>query len=149
MHPTKSLIAILLISSLHLSGCETASSLLYRIDVNQGNLVNQDMVNRLRPGMNRRQVAYLLGTPTLVDTFNSDRWDYMYLSQPGSGDTTRKHLAVHFDGDQLARIEGDWRPEPGAELKGRVEKTVAVPLREREPKGFFDRVLDTVGLGED
>ena len=51
----------------------------YKIDVQQGNYVTQDMVEKLKPGMTRSQVKFLLGTPLVVDPFRNDRWDYVYL----------------------------------------------------------------------
>ena len=50
----------------------------YRINVEQGNIVDQEMVNQLKPGMSRRQVRFIMGTPLVEDTFNSNRWDYTY-----------------------------------------------------------------------
>ena len=50
----------------------------YRIDIQQGNDVTQDMVNKLEAGMSKSQVAYIMGTPLLIDTFHPNRWDYIY-----------------------------------------------------------------------
>ena len=51
----------------------------YKIDVEQGNIVDQEMADQLKPGMSRRQVRFILGTPLVEDTFNQDRWDYLYV----------------------------------------------------------------------
>lgn len=79
----------------------------YRIDVRQGNYVDQAMVSQLRKGMTRDQVRFVLGTPLVVDPFRSDRWDYVYLFQPGRGASERRLISVFFEDDLLVRVEGD------------------------------------------
>ena len=59
---------------------------IYKLDVQQGNVVTQEAVNQLKPGMNKRQVRYIMGSPLLVDVFHQTRWDYVYTNQPGGGD---------------------------------------------------------------
>ncbi len=78
----------------------------YSLEVQQGNVVNQDMVDKLRPGMTRNQVRAVLGSPLITDAFHQDRWDYFYSYTKGKHSEARR-LAVIFDGDALARIEGD------------------------------------------
>jgi len=79
----------------------------YKIDVEQGNIVTQDMVEQLKPGMTRRQVRFILGTPLLEDPFNQDRWDYPYVKRNGLKVLSESRLMVYFDGDKLARFEED------------------------------------------
>ena len=79
----------------------------YRIDVRQGNLVTQEMVAQLKPGLSREQVRFILGTPLLTDVFHADRWDYVYRFQPGSGDAQQRRLTVFFADGKLARVAGD------------------------------------------
>lgn len=79
----------------------------YRVDVRQGNYVDQEMVAKLRPGMTRDQVRFALGTPLVADMFHADRWDYVYRLQPGKGDVQLRHLVVFFVDDKLARVGGD------------------------------------------
>jgi outer membrane protein assembly factor BamE len=79
----------------------------YRIDVRQGNYVDQDMVAKLRPGMTRDQVRFALGTPLVTDMFHADRWDYVYRFQPGKGEVQLRRLVVFFVDDKLARVGGD------------------------------------------
>ncbi|MGB0466234.1 MAG: outer membrane protein assembly factor BamE [Pontibacterium sp.] len=83
---------------------------MYKIDVRQGNIITQDMVDQLRPGMTKNQVLFVLGTPLLADTFHKDRWDYVYSLQEGKGDYTRKQFTVFFKDGTLASTEGDYRP---------------------------------------
>lgn len=88
----------------------------YRMDIQQGNAVTRDMVEKLKPGMTRAQVRFALGTPLIVDPFRKDRWDYVfYFEKPGEPREYR-HIAVVFKDDRLERIDGDLGP-PGAEGK--------------------------------
>lgn len=80
----------------------------YRMEIQQGNMVTQDMVARLETGMSREQVRILLGTPLVTDIFHADRWDYIYWREPvGGGSREQRRLAVYFSGDKLSRLEGD------------------------------------------
>ena len=104
----KHLIAAAL-TALTLSGC----SLVYRIDIPQGNYVEQKQVDKLRQGMTREQVSYVLGTPMLRDGFDPNTWYYPYEFQPGHGDKERKELTVTFANDRLTTVTGDF-PLPAA-----------------------------------
>ena len=73
-------------------------------------MITQEMVDQLRPGMTRAQVQYVMGTPLLEDTFNKDRWDYVYSLQPGDEQRTQTTVTVFFKNDNLTSIEGDLRP---------------------------------------
>ncbi|MDP1526425.1 MAG: outer membrane protein assembly factor BamE [Rhodocyclaceae bacterium] len=79
----------------------------YRVDVRQGNYVDQEMVAKLRAGMTRDQVRFALGTPLVADIFHADRWDYVYRFQPGKGEVQLRRLVVFFVDDKLARVGGD------------------------------------------
>lgn len=83
----------------------------YRIDVRQGNYLNQDMVGKLRAGQSREQVRFILGSPLIEDAFHADRWDYVYRFKPGRGEITERHFSVFFDGDKLVRVSGDVVPD--------------------------------------
>lgn len=87
----------------------------YRIPVQQGNQLTQDMINDLELGMSKEQVLYLLGTPLLIDTFNESRWQYMYTNRPagrGKGiKTETSHLELYFDDDRLGMMLGDTLPQ--------------------------------------
>jgi outer membrane protein assembly factor BamE len=96
-----------LIATLFLAGC----GLLYRVDVPQGNLLDQESIADVKPGMSKRQVILLLGTPAVTSPFHQERWDYVYsLSRRGRKADVR-NLTLHFDGETLARIEGEMLPE--------------------------------------
>lgn len=82
----------------------------HKIDIQQGNYVTQDMVDKLKPGMTRAQVRFVLGTPLIVDPFRTDRWDYVYLYKKGGEITEQRRLAAIFKDDKLVRLEGDVMP---------------------------------------
>jgi outer membrane protein assembly factor BamE len=83
-----------------LAGC------VYRMDIQQGNLLDAEQVDQLEVGMTRSQVRFLLGTPMVIDAFDGSRWDYVYsLRQGRSREVTKRHLVVWFEGDQVTRIE--------------------------------------------
>ena len=79
----------------------------YKIDVEQGNIVTPEMVAQLKPNMSRRQVRFILGTPLLEDPFDQSRWDYPYVKRNGQTVLTESRLAVFFDGDNLMKFETD------------------------------------------
>jgi outer membrane protein assembly factor BamE len=83
----------------------------YRVDVQQGNALPTEAVQKLQAGMGKKQVRYLLGTPLVTDPFHADRWDYVYLLKKGNGDTVRQTLSLHFHDGALASAEGDLAPE--------------------------------------
>ncbi|MGD9951888.1 MAG: outer membrane protein assembly factor BamE [Burkholderiales bacterium] len=97
--------ALMLALALPLAGCGWIAP--YRMDIQQGNFLSQDMVSRLKRGMTRDQVRFVLGTPLVTDIFHANRWDYVYyLDRPGEPRVERR-LAVFFENDRLARLEGD------------------------------------------
>ncbi|KVW99065.1 outer membrane protein assembly factor BamE [Thiobacillus denitrificans] len=102
-----------LISVLFLSlaaGCSSVNIGPHRIDVQQGNALDQDSVARLKPGLSRSQVRFLLGTPLVVDPFRTDRWDYVYMYYKAGKLAEQKRITLFFEGDTLVRMEGDVPP---------------------------------------
>jgi outer membrane protein assembly factor BamE len=104
-----------LLMVLALAGCKQAPELPsviapYRIDIQQGNVVTQQMVAKLKAGMTRAQVRFALGSPLVVDPFRTDRWDYVYSYQKQGKDVERRHITVIFEEEKLVRIEGDVVP---------------------------------------
>ncbi len=83
---------------------------IYRADTHQGNIVEQEMVNRLKPGMSRRQVRYIMGSPLIVDTFHQERWDYFHSRKIDGKIQDRQRITLFFDDGKLVRIEGDLMP---------------------------------------
>jgi outer membrane protein assembly factor BamE len=80
----------------------------YRMEIQQGNYLTQEMVSQLQAGMTRDQVRFVLGTPLLTDIFHDDRWDYVYRrGRAGSREIEERRLSVFFEKDRLVRVEGD------------------------------------------
>ena len=91
----------------------------YKMEIQQGNFVTQDMISRLKLGMTRDQVKFVLGTPLVADLFHADRWDYVYARQPpGGGPVEQRRFALFFEDSKLKRIEGDVIPAGARELTG-------------------------------
>lgn len=113
---------LVLVAALTVSGCLRV----YQQEIQQGNVVDQEMIDKLKPGMTRAQVRFVLGTPLLTDSFHADRWDYVYFykKSPAAPAETRR-LTVFFQGDTLARLEGDvvTAAPPPASAAGRDEST--------------------------
>jgi outer membrane protein assembly factor BamE len=101
MRPAQAaILAVTMLLALSAGGC------VYRMDVQQGNLLDLEQVEQLEVGMTRSQVRFLLGTPMVIDSFDADRWDYVYSLRRGhERQVTRRHLVVWFDGDKVTRIE--------------------------------------------
>ncbi len=96
----------LLLSAL-LAGCMLAP---HKIDIQQGNYVDQAMVAKLKAEMTRSQVRFILGTPLIADVFHQNRWDYVYLTGKANDVHARHKITVIFDGDKLKHVEGDIVP---------------------------------------
>lgn len=110
MQNTKHLLTSLtFVGLLALAGCSFPG--VYKIDIQQGNVVTQDMIDQLRPGMTRRQVRFIMGNPMLVDTFHPNRWDYLYSMQQGGAPRQQERVSVLFnEQDLLASLSGDFMP---------------------------------------
>ena len=137
-------IAALLAAALLAAGCTRLSELpvpgLYRLDVRQGNALDDAALARLEVGMPRSRVLHLLGTPAIDDVFHPDRWEYLFSFAPGGEESEWRRIALHFEEDRLARIEGDLPPADAAPSAPEAAKVVRVPPRPPE-KGFFRRLL--------
>lgn len=85
----------------------------YKIDVQQGNLLEDRDVEAVKLGMTRSQVRFLLGTPAVFDSFHEDRWDYIYYFRQGRRrEADRAWLIVYFDGDRVREIRRDVPVQP-------------------------------------
>ena len=91
------------------SGCSTIGSLsfptVHKIEVQQGNLITDEMVDLLRRGLTQRQVQYVMGTPLVIDTFNPNHWDYVYQYRFGDGTIEERKLRVIFEQGRVVRID--------------------------------------------
>ena len=128
---------------LGLTGCASNRfSVVHHIEVQQGNVVTQEMVDTLTTGMTKRQVQLLLGTPMIVDIFQQDRWDYPYLSKPSHGPAVQRNVSLYFENDQLTRMSGDLVPSkaPQARDPGQEKVSVTVPYQDRSRHGVLTRL---------
>jgi outer membrane protein assembly factor BamE len=134
MSPLHSILLIVLL----LAGCRQMPTLPvlpaltpYKIDIQQGNVVTQEMVAKLKPGMTQSQVRFILGTPLVVDAFHKDRWDYVYSYSKGGTVQQHRRIVVVFQDEKLARIEGDVLPAPPASTdeKVKLEKSAPTPVK--------------------
>ncbi|MFT3931733.1 MAG: outer membrane protein assembly factor BamE [Spongiibacteraceae bacterium] len=82
----------------------------YRIDIDQGNIITQEMIDQLKPGLSRDQVKFVMGSPLVIDPFHPDRWDYVYTLRKGDGTRKREQLSVYFKDDTLVSLSGDFLP---------------------------------------
>ena len=142
-----------------LSACSSVPRIVseYKIDVQQGNVLTQEMVAQLRPGLTKDQVRFVLGTPMLTDMFHADRWDYVYRLRDGaSGDVDMRKFAVFFDEQgKLTRVAGDVAAAQSTDAVvadtrpreidlGSIDgDTKAPPMEQR---GFFGRMWDGMGF---
>jgi len=105
---------LLFTAAILLGACSYVPSLqfpgVYKIDIQQGNIITQEMIDQLRPGMTKRQVIFVMGTPLVRDPFNQDRWDYVYSYQPGGGIRGQERVTMFFENDLLTHFTGDFKP---------------------------------------
>lgn len=148
----------------------------YRMVIQQGNFISQEMVSQLKPGMSKEQVRFILGTPLVTDIFHAERWDYVFFRETPDGKREQRNLSVVFEKDKLARVLGDLLPSDGAAQSGGFETQVkpdkvkpvpkpeakpeakpvaeaaksaaeaAKPAEEKKEPGFFDRLRQKIGL---
>lgn len=121
------LLAALLLT--FLSGC----GIVYRANVYQGNLLEEASVAQLQPGLTKRQVLVLLGSPSVQDPFHHARWDYIASAKRGRGESDVKNLILHFDGDILSRWEGNYFPEQDLVLMQEMARYGNLP-RDKDKK---------------
>jgi len=127
---------------LFLSSCTTIATHfpgVYAIDVEQGNIIDQEMINQLRPNMNKRQVLYIMGSPMLTDAVHPERWDYIYSQQPGGEERVQKRISLYFKKDRLVAVKGDFRPSSIPAMRASNEEIVEVPRRVLE-KTLFEKI---------
>jgi len=144
---------ILIISLLLMNACSYEGGVklpgVYRVNIQQGNVIEQGTIDRLRPGMDKNQVQFILGTPAIIDPFHTEQWEYIFTLSEKGDTRTQRHLRIHFENDRLAYIDGnvittDRTPDDTP----RASKTVEVPILEK--KGFFGRLIEALPfIGDD
>jgi len=92
-----------------------SSACSYKTPIQQGNILKQVEVDEIKPGMNKRQVAIILGTPAIADPFSQDRWDYINTSKYKGITSEAKRLTLYFKDGELIKTEGNYFPEKNSE----------------------------------
>jgi outer membrane protein assembly factor BamE len=119
----------------------------YKMTVQQGNILSEDMVDQLELGMSKAQVRYVLGTPLLTDMFHTDRWDYTYTIKRGHKPMEMQRLTLWFQDDQLVSIEGDLRPNPQRAVAAQENRQLVVEVPDwQDNRGIINRTLNTIGV---
>ena len=123
-------------SLLTLNGCVRS----YRVEIQQGNVISAEQIEKITPGTSRNEVRFILGTPLIEDPFHAERWDYFYSLDPAKGELVTKYrLSVWFENDQVLRTVVE-----GAGLPGAIE-----PDLEEDSPGFFSQLWDKVTPTDD
>jgi len=119
-------------------------SIVHKVNVQQGNIVDQDQVNKLRPGMDKRQVNFIMGTPSIVDSFHANRWEYIYTFYHGNDERwEQKRISLFFEDEKLSRIQGDVIPQPVDKDANVAKQNVEVEVPEQKDEtNFLERTIE-------
>jgi outer membrane protein assembly factor BamE len=137
-------------AALFSAGCSTVDTYMptlrslgvYKLDINQGNYLSQDLVDKLKVGQTKAQVRQLLGTPLLVSPFRESRWDYVYEYTKQGRVVEHRTFTAYFVEEKLARWEGDEMPQSIAELNREALARTIGEDAWAEQGSWWDRVLD-------
>ena len=150
-HPLRHLFVVAVVfAALFSAGCSTIDTYMptlrslgvYKLDINQGNYLSQDLVDRLKVGQTKAQVRQLLGTPLLVSPFRESRWDYVYEYTKQGRVVEHRTFTAYFVEEKLARWEGDEMPQSIAELNREALARTIGEDAWAEQGSWWDRVLD-------
>jgi outer membrane protein assembly factor BamE len=143
-----------IVISLAAGGCSTSNGsgfprlpsarnlpFIHKIDIQQGNVITQEMVARLRRGMDKKQVLFVMGSPIIKDTFNAHRWEYVYTFQPGGGRAEGRQVTLVFADEKLDHLEGNVTPATG-ELAAETHQDVSVEVPLYVKKNLLARLKD-------
>jgi outer membrane protein assembly factor BamE len=85
---------------------------IHKVAIQQGNVVTQEMIDKLQLNMTKPQVQFTLGTPLIIDTFEQTRWEYFFSYVDSNGQKTQRQVTLFFDNEgKLSRVSGDYLPE--------------------------------------
>ena len=117
-----------------ITGCFSS----YRVEIQQGNVISAEQIEKLTPGTPRDEVRFILGTPLIEDPFHAQRWDYFYSLDPAKGEkVTQYRLSIWFEDEKIARTLVE-----GTGLPGAIQ-----PDLEEDSPGFFSNLWDAVTPG--
>ena len=139
-----------MLAALAVTGCATIDERfptlrsfgVYKLDINQGNYLSQDMVDKLKAGQTKTQVRQLLGTALLVSPFRENRWDYVYRFTRQGQVVTDRAFTVYFVDDKLARWEGDEMPASQAELNREALARTSTEEHWGGERSWWDSIVD-------
>jgi outer membrane protein assembly factor BamE len=117
----------------------------YSLEIQQGNIISQAMIDQLRPGMSKRQVIYIMGSPMLDNFFHKNRWDFLYSAHPTGGEKIQQQISLFFDNDQIVGIQGDFRPSTTPIPLVSNESTVDIPKRDLD-KTLWEKITGLLGI---
>jgi outer membrane protein assembly factor BamE len=104
----------IILLALFFSALAATSGCVYRANIAQGNLIEQEDLDQAEIGMTRNQIRFLLGTPMIDDPFSQGRWDYVYYLKVGRNDATFKRwISIFFEDDAVSEIRKDQELDPG------------------------------------
>jgi len=158
--------ALILAAPIALAACGAPNMIKpYRMEIQQGNYISQEVVSQLKLGMSKEQVRFILGTPLVTDIFHADRWDYVYFRDVRGRAREERRIAVVFEDGKLARVLGDVVPAARKDETAAVKDAVQPPkapaatpeetkaeqkeAQKPEPqseRGFFGRLLEKLGF---
>ena len=125
-----------LLLAVSLSACAGKLPLVYRVPVQQGNVITVEMLQQLELGMDRRKVSFILGTPLVIDAFHQDRWDYFYSYEPSNSRRVQQRASLYFEEDRLARIDANIDSKIDFHTVTEASENVLVVPRKKKG-GFF------------
>ena len=132
------------------AGCATIDTYLptlrsfgvYKLDINQGNYLSQDQVDKLKVGQSKLQVRQLLGTPLIVSAFRDSRWDYPYAFTRQGRVLEHRTFTAYFVDDKLARWEGDEMPASVAELNKAASARTAGEEDWNDQRSWWEKLME-------
>jgi outer membrane protein assembly factor BamE len=148
--PTWVSLAALAVVAALASGCATIDTYaptlrsfgVYKLDINQGNYISQDMVDKLKVGQSRQQARLILGTPLIVTVFRDDRWDYVYEFMRQGKIVEHRTFTVYFVDEKVARWEGDEAPASATELNREAAARTSGEAAWSSNRSWWDSILD-------
>lgn len=123
------------------AGMDNRLGFVHKIDIQQGNVIEQELMNRLERGMSKAEVRDTLGTPLLLDPFHPDQWVYLHTLKQ-EDNYVQHNLVLHFRGDALVLVEGNVVERSGPPVSEEDSQPRAVRVPDPPPEGLLGRLLD-------
>jgi len=119
----------------------------HKIDIQQGNVVTQNMLAQLEVGMNKEKVQFIMGTPIIMDTFNSHRWDYIFTYDRKREFLSKRTITLYFEGDSLSVIKGDIKAAE-KELVAKRHEDAEILVPRFVKRSMKERILNKLSLSQ-